>query len=302
MRPGLCVALRIQLAGTADVVCVRGPQSATEQGQVAHVAEVTAQMGARLGAFVVPHVAQGSVQLVLVAGRTDTALVAFEPVQSRPDPDVDRSLALKIAVALEELPQAQAAAAPHLAPPLLLALAPPRSAPRAVRWALLLEAGAGLSIEGAPSALGLAGAGARRESAGFALEALLDVRLLATRHAAAESGQVDLRRQGASLALRGLVPAARRLALGASVAAGLVRLAASGVSTRGESGRGNADVLSLRLGAEARLQLFSTAYLGFSPGVLWYPVAQSFAVDEARILRLGHGSFELPFLVGVRTP
>jgi hypothetical protein len=302
VRPGLCVALRIQLAGTAEVVCVRGAQPTTEVGQVARVAEATARAGARLGAFVAPHAAEGSVQLVLVGSRTDTALVAFEPVDNRPDPDVDRSLALKVAVALEGLPQVPVRANPNLPSPLLHALAPPRSPHETARWAALLEAGAGLSIARSAVGLGLASAGVRRELGGIAFEALASVRLFATEYAEAAAGQVELRRLGGYLTLRTLVPVAHRLALGGSVAAGALRLTASGVAARGERGRGSTGVLALRVAAEARFQLFSTAYLGFSPGFAWSPIAQAFAVDDARVLRLGHASLELPLLIGVRTP
>jgi hypothetical protein len=109
-RPGLCAALRIQLSGIAPVSCEAEPARAALSERIAATAARLREQHARLGVLLERDPEPGLLRMYIVAARDDQAVLAIERIEDRPEPDIDRSLALKIGDAYEVMAIVQAAA------------------------------------------------------------------------------------------------------------------------------------------------------------------------------------------------
>src|SRR5687768_9552592 len=96
LRPGLCAALRIQLTGAAQVTCEREGDEATLSERITRAAERVKAEDARVGLLIERDPDPRLVRMYIVAAQNDQAVVAIERIEDRPEPDVDRSLALKV--------------------------------------------------------------------------------------------------------------------------------------------------------------------------------------------------------------
>lgn len=304
LRPQLCDALQIQLASVAELRCERTAEQGDVATRIAALSKRVAELHATLGAFVVEEPGARTVQLVIVGARPDRAVLAYEPLRDLPAPDIDRSLALEVADALDAITRAQDSRAEQPQPsalPLAAALAPPPSAEPRARHALLLEVGGAHGGRGALPFAGLVALGLRRALGRRAFELVSSLGMGSRARSDDAAGELELRGLVAALGVRA-VWRAGPLELGLHAGLGLLKVRASGTDRAGERGAGSVLSPELTLGSDLRLRLGDSAYLAFAPSLGFAPIAQRFRLAGSTARELDHVGFLLPLSLGVRTP
>ncbi|MET0285064.1 MAG: hypothetical protein ABW352_11355 [Polyangiales bacterium] len=274
LRPGLCTALRIQLTGLADVTC--RTDLAGEPAQRIDAASRALQGAERLAVLLESD--ERYARMLIVGDAPDRALLAIEPVEARPEPDVDRALALKVRETFE------------------LARSTPVVTTRRAQpgW---LEVGAGLSAGMQARALGVAALGLRREHArGFVELGILGRLASELEHARIREREWAL----AATARLGFVHA--RLSYGPSLELAIVRAYASSDSADGRQGESARALPRFVLALDLRLVLTRSLALRFAPGLELDPLARRFRSDDD-VLSLGHvrASLSLSLVIGLGT-
>lgn len=301
LRPELCVALRIQLTGVASLECrAEAAAEAPLAERLDAASALVAEQGATLGVLIERDPDPRLVRMVLVGTRADEVVLAIERIENREDPDVDRSLALKVRDALDVMVATRAEVTEQRALPALLTppadvSAPPH--PSAASYALLLEAGAALSMDQRARAAAVVGAGVRLRRQ--ALYGELGVTL--QRHARIHDvGDIKQDEWGASLGAR-VGRMFRRVGVGGTAELGLARFDATGVTSDGNRGSDTRRLLRLAVGIDMRVLLLPSLTLRFAPGLAIYPEAQHYALDE-QVLERGHVRAFLPLSLMVDLP
>ncbi len=331
LRPALCSALRIQLADAAQVRCVPDKFGPDLPARIAGASNVVRTSQGRLGIFLERDPNPGQVRMYIVAARKDEAVIAIERIQDRPEPDVDRSLAIKVRDALDVLTRAvlpapqtasQSSAVPSQssaassqssapAPPsLLVGVVAPRPVNDAndnvrsaspLPWAAVLEAGGG-ALFGRPRTRGAGRvlAGGRYNSKVWSAELTVGARIHGTVSQKSTAGAVDEGEWGPELSLRWLWRKSR-VEVGVFGEAMWLRMDARGTTRTGERGSKHQGSLTSSLGLDARVRLFSSAFLRVAPGLEVFSVEQRFAVDDRVTMTLGRTRVLLPlsFLVAL---
>lgn len=315
LRPGLCGALRIQLVDTANVRCVRDTFGEELPARIAAAANAVQAERARLGILLERDPKPTQVRMYIVAGRKDEAVIAIERIEDRKEPDVDRSLALKVRDALDVMTRAvlPATAGPqttqgssNITKSLLPSVVspPPVSnveAPVPSPWAFVLEAGGG-ALFGNPGtrAAGRLLAGGRYNGARFSTELTFGARFHARLAQESRAGTVDENEWGPELSLRNLWRY-RRLQLGAFAELMWLRIDARGSTVSGARGTSSQGIIGSSLGIDLRVRLFASAFVRVAPGLDILSVAQRFALDERVTLDVGRTRVLLPvsFLVAL---
>ena len=77
---------------------------------------------------------------------------------------------------------------------------------------------------------------------------------------------------------------------------------ARGVAAGGQRGEGSKTVAIVGLSLDARLRLWSSAFLRFSPTLEMLPVEQRFSVDDRVLYSTGRSQFVLPLALLVQLP
>lgn len=298
LRPELCATLRIQLTDVASVSCRPESGGAPLSERIAGAARVVEQERLKLAVLLERDADPALVRMVLVGARADQAVLAIERIEDRPDPDVDRSLALKVRDVLDVLAVTrEVVQARDLLPALLSE--PPRPPTAHVR--VLFEAGGGLSLARQTRAVGLVGAGARFMDITRFAELAASAHLTSELDQAVPDGRIEEREWGVALSGRaGRV--LRRYSLGAALDLGLVRVAARGETREGRSGESQLTRFRAALGLDLRVRLLAGLALRFAPSVELYPVAQGFAIEERKNLELGRFRALLPLTLVVDLP
>jgi hypothetical protein len=147
LRPGLCGALRIQLSGLAEVQCEAERGAEPLAGRVDQTTARVRAQDARLGVLLERDPDPGLLRMYIVSARPGQALVSMERIEDRPEPDIDRSLALKVASAYAMVGVARTAA-PQNELPLAAGLTAPRAESPA-DWLLFVDVGGGVHLSGA---------------------------------------------------------------------------------------------------------------------------------------------------------
>ncbi|HEX6242508.1 MAG TPA: hypothetical protein VFZ61_16460 [Polyangiales bacterium] len=313
LRPGLCVALRIQLSDAADVGCVPEGASADLAQRLEAAATQVRDQDARLGVLIERDPDPGRVRMYILSSRTDQAVIAIEAIEDRPEPDVDRSLALKVRNAFELVVFVKTHA-PTTTSPLSAVLAPPpppaASAARPL-WVLLLDAGAGLALGNglrAVSSVAL-GLGRQRDSSvpgadgrsGSRWELALGARLYSER--TETEGPLRL-----SMVERGPTLVGRRLwhkdifEWGASLEAMLSVVKADGTARDGNQDTARLLTPVLSPGLELRVRLFSAAYLRFAPTLEIPTIQRTLRVDGEPLMEDAPVRASLPLSLLVLLP
>lgn len=302
LRDGLCAALRIQLTGTAEVECQPDRAEGSLDQRIAHTAQSVVARSARLGVLLEHDPDPKRLRMYLVSSVPDRALIAIESIEDRPAPDVDRSLALKVLDAYEQLSVAQAAVAAQA--PLAAALvtrAASTEPPPAQDWQALLEAGGGASIGTRLRASGSVIVGMARVTDHTRAELALGARLSSRLRQRDEPGQVSVAQRGGVASLRFLWRQGRFMVGGAlDVMAAL--LSAEGITSRGKRGEQRKWLPSLGLALDLRFQLFRSAFLRFAPGVELATIDRRWAVSERVVLEQGVATVQLPLSLLVSLP
>ena len=299
LRRELCAALRIQLTDVASVSCRPEAGTAPLSERIAGAARTVEQEKLKLAVLLERDADPALVRMVLVGARADQAVLAIERIEDRPDPDVDRSLALKVRDVLDvlavtrEVVQARA--------PLPAVLSEPPS-PETEHVRALFEAGGGLSVAEQSRTVGLLGAGVRSRSAQRFAELAAYAHLTSQIDEKVRDGRIEEREWGLALSGRaGRV--LRRYSVGAALDLGLIRVTARGETLdRRRSGESQLTRFRAALGLDLRVRLLSGLALRFAPTVELYPVAQSFAIEERKNLELGRFRALLPLTLVVDLP
>jgi hypothetical protein len=312
LRPGLCGTLRLQMSGLAEVRCE--PESAGEAlaDRIASLAERVRDTRAQLGVLLERDPDPSRVRMYLVAGAADRAVIAIEAIEDRPDPDVDRSLALQARHAYETLGMVPAGAPLPLAASLVLGPSERGAGSRgaalsAKAWLMFLDAGGGVSVQapglhdGGVGAIAAFHLGAARLGPRLRLEAGLGAQLLSRREASAASGRVSLAERGPALTLRALWRS-RRCELGAVFEAFASVIRAQGTSPRGAHGAATRVTPTLAFGPDLRLRLFDHAFLRFAPLFEALVFDRHFAVDHVGVTHTGSWRFSAMFSLLVGLP
>jgi hypothetical protein len=302
-RPGLCAALRIQLTGVAEVHCEAEPAQAALSERIAATSAALQAQGARLGVLLERDPDPGLLRMYIVAARGDQAVVAIERIEDRPEPDVDRSLALKVSDAYEAIAIVRAAA-PERALPVAAALEPAPTAAPSSRWAPLLEVGGGLHLE--PDQLRglvniLLGVGIDLGALRFELAAgaRLDSEAKQTTSAL---GSMRMRERAGLLDLR-LLWRSSRFEIGAVLEGVFSRISASGDAADAAEGSQEERFFSpvLAVGADLRVRLFGTAFLRAAP-TLEVMHEERLAIHKTTLLTTGPLRAVLPLSLLVYLP
>ena len=312
LRPGLCSALRIQLAGLASVRC-RPDLDDALPARLAHASREVARDDAHLGVLLEHDPDPALVRMYLVGGtQGDRAVLEIERIEDRAAPEVDRSLALKVRETLETL----LALPPAVVAPLAVTLAPepPRAAvaeaetlartpsPREeARFSALLEAGAGITLGTRRRAVGAVLAGARVARRALGAELAVGGRLSGPAHVRSRWGVVDESEWGLVASLRGHV-AVGRFRLGVLAEVGYDRLTARGVTPSGTVGEARAALAHVGAGLDLRVRLRGDAWLRLAPTVELDPIAHRFALDERVVLDRGRVRAVVPLSLLIELP
>jgi hypothetical protein len=299
-RPGLCAALRIQLSGAAPVTCLAEPEQGALSERIAASAAALRARGARLGVLLERDPDPGLLRMYIVAARDDQAVVAIERIEDRPEPDVDRSLALKVSDAYEVMAIVREAA-PERTLPAAAALQPPPAARQRAGWQPLLEVGGGLHLE--PELLrGLAnvllGVGVVRDT--LRVELAAGARLDSQAKAEGELGSVRMRERGALIGVR-LLWQRGRFELGGVLEGVLARISADAGAPVDRQGHESFFTPALGVGADLRLRLFGAAWLRFAPS-LELLTHEQLAIDRTVLLQTGPVRAALPLSLLVHLP
>jgi hypothetical protein len=305
LRPELCGALRIQLSGLATVHCEpAGPEVPLPERIASAAARVRARQ-ARLGIFLERDADPRLLRMYVVGLRADQAVLAVEPIEDRPDRDVDRSLALKVASSFERVgqtaePGEQAAGTPADTMPLASALredtAPPTHA-LAPSWQLFMEAGGGVRSGPQVAGLALLNLGVSHVTQRSRLELALGVELGTSYSARQGDLRVSARERTPLLSARALQRQNARFEWGAELRLACILLSAEGYAADGSRGERLLGVPTVGVGADLRVRLFASAFLRFNPGVDLPLVQQRLSVDGAVLVDYPTASWTLPLSV-----
>lgn len=311
LRPDLCVALRIQLSGVAKVLCRDEVGDHDLAERLARAGGSLRAEGARLGVLLERDPDPGRVRMYTLSNQSEQAVIAIERIENRADPDIDRSLALKVRDAYEVFdyvsqtrPAAKAPVAAVLAPSSAqTAELTPALAPRQ-GWVALVDVGGGLSLGPARRPVGGFFLGIGHVSGPRRLELAIGARVYASHTEGEEIGSVTLRERGPVLSAR-LLYRFGRVELGAAIEPQLSFMDARGVARDGTRG-GTKRLLTplVGLAVDLRLRLFSSAYLRLAPGIALPVVRQELEVDRDVVLEEDPVRVELPlslmFMLPVR--
>jgi hypothetical protein len=298
-RPGLCAALRIQLSGIAPVSCEAEPARAPLSERIAATAARLRAQNARLGVLLERDPEPGLLRMYIVAARNDQAVLAIERIEDRPEPDIDRSLALKVSDAYEVVAMVQAAA-PERALPLAAAVTP-APAPRE-RWQPLLEMGGGPHFEpGNLRWLGNMLIGVGIGKSGLRSEIAAGVRLDTQAEAGSAAARVRMRERGALLSLR-LLWRGARFELGGVLEGVFSYIRADAHAESERDGEERFFSPALGLGADLRLRLFGSVFLRAAPTLELMLYHEQLAIDGQAILETGPVRAALPLSLLVHLP
>ncbi len=313
LRPGLCAALRIQLSGSAEVRCVA---DGTAPGLAERLEGARARLrsdAATLGVLLERDADPSLVRMYLVSAEGEQAALSIERIEDRPEPDVDRSLALKVRDAYEligfvqrELPQAEpAAAAAVLAPPPAAAArvstVPNATTPVAPEPYLhaFVELGGGLTLGGALRGLGHALLGVGKVGSRQRYEFGVGARLATDEERANAAGvKVRLTERGPLLAAR-LTYRTGRLELG-----GAIQLYLAFTTADADGFRGQKPPITpvIALAPDLRLRLFPLAYLRFAPSFELATMRQRYTVDNRLVIERDYFGASLTLALVISLP
>jgi hypothetical protein len=292
LRPSLCAALRIQLSGSAEVRCLSDGRSPGLADRLNDARVRLRAERASLGVLLERDADPRLVRMYLVSAEGEQAMLAIERIEDRPEPDVDRSLALKVRDAYEvigfverELPKQQASAAAVLAKPLPAPSAAPAAMPaRAVAdrfWQFSPELLGGLAIDGLTRVeygvqLGFGLVDTRKR-----LELALGARVYNSHIERGTRGAIRLGEAGPTLAARATFRFAR-VELGAALQLFLAIASAEGVE--GVRGQKQAFTPVVAVGPDLRVRLFRAAYLRFAPALELSTFRQHYTIDDVDLI------------------
>lgn len=298
LRPELCAALRIQLTDVATVECRPELSGVALSERIARAAQVVAQEGRRLGVLLERDPDPRLVRMLLVGGRADQAALAIERIEDRPEPDIDRSLALKVRDAVEVMNVTEERLTERNA--LAALLVTPKPPAPVTHVELLFEVGGAVSVGQQTRGLGLAGLGLRMGQVRW-FEAAVLGQLTSRVERGASDGRVDEREWGLSAGARGGRSFAHG-SVGGLLEVGFVRAAAHGIAADGNDGERKLMLPRAAIGLDLRLSVVRGLSLRFAPAVELFPIAQSFAVDNDVKMNLGPVRALLPLTAVVELP
>lgn len=306
LRPGLCAALRIQLADVSEVTCGPDPHASLALSErIARAAESASKSGATLVVLLERDPEPSRVRMFLVAARTDEALIAIEQVENRPEPDVDRSLALKVRDSVDAVRRYQTVSdAPTLPLTVAIAKAPkvkPQDRASPAPWALGLEGGGAGVLGRQNRAAGVLSAGASLHRARSYLAVMAEGHLLSAAEERDEFGEVKIAEWGLGLSVRGGLDLGRTR-LGLSLAPQLTTADAQGTTASGVAGSRQVLAFSCVVGLDLRVRLTPQLWLRFSPGIEVFAVKQRFALDDHVTLDMGRSRALLPLTLLFELP
>jgi hypothetical protein len=289
--PGLVEALRIQLAGAAEVEDGGPLTGATLPERVRAAAAVAREREAALVVWIdASSDAAGATEHVLhvVSADGERALVEiarFSPYET----DVERMLALSVGTLLDRVLSA---------PSLEAALGGEEPG----RLALRIEAGA-IGVAGRPGITGGleigAGPAIRRDR--FEGELLGVGRFLAEVAEREPAGEVEVAEWSVSLALRALYRVGR-LAAGLGAHAGVRFIDAEGGAPDGRRGQADQALAVLGAALEGRVELADGIDLRLAGGVDVSPARRRFALDGEPVLTLGRVRGHLTLSLSLSAP
>ncbi len=310
LRPGLCVALRIQLSDVGDVACVKGPLGKELGERLQEVSSEVRRRRARVGVMLARDPNPDLVRMFLVGARADEAVLAIERIRNRPNPDVDRSLALKVRevhASVEVVEKAQgspritgaiASPAPEPALPVTTSepMPPPPRGPR-----VFVEAGAGLGlgkhVQGLmPFAIGVS---LRRRA--LVIDSALGGHVASRTETNATFARVRVREWAQALSVRTLWQGSS-MALGASFDVMLARLSARATSADGRDGDSSLWSPRVALGPDLRVRLRDQLSLRFAPRLELALSRERFVVDERVLEDLGRVRVLVPLGLHLELP
>jgi hypothetical protein len=310
LRPTLCGALRIQLSGAAEVECEADEGPDELAGRISRAAERVRAEGARLGVLLERDPDPRRVRMYLVSAEGDQAVVAIERIEDRADPDVDRSLALKVRDAYDVV-QVVEKTAPRSPAPLSGALASPAAKaahreaaavpPPGLTRIMFLDAGGGASFGARTHYLGVLtlGFGALGES--YRAELGVGGRFASRSDETRSFGQATVLARGPQLSLRALWRGSRFEA-GAALDVIVWYLRGQGVASDGTRGTRIRLSPALSVGPDLRVRLFSSAQLRFAPALELATVSQTFAVEQRVLVDEGLVRVVLPLSLHLSLP
>jgi hypothetical protein len=313
LRPGLCAALRIQLSGSAEVGCLPDGASASLAerlaGTRARLRDASATLGVLLERDSDPHL----LRMYLVTAEGEQATLAIERIEDRPEPDVDRSLALKVRDAYEviafvdrTLPDSPASAAavlvgPKAVPTTSVVPLSAASAPQDSSWLAFVDLGGGLSLGDSARGLGNMLAGVGHTARRVRYEVGLGARMVSRQSEHTILGKVSVAERGPLLSAR-VLWRWERLELGAASHLFIAFSAAEGTTADGVSGKERVVSAVLGLGPDLRLSLFRSAYLRFAPSLELWTTRQRFALDHQVLIDHGRVAASLPLSLVISLP
>jgi hypothetical protein len=264
LRPGLCGALRIQLSGVADVQCEPEDEAAPLPARIATTATRLRERGALLGVLLERDPDPGLLRMYLVSARADQAVIAIERIEDRPEPDVDRSLALKVGDAYQAIELVRAAV-PQLAQPLAAAISAPPPARPLGSWQLFLDVGGGPHVDES-GWRGLANVvlGAGYAGPALRVEVGAGARFDSLAEPENELGRLSLRERGGLVGMR-LLWRGARFEFGGVLEGLLLSISAQAYGETGGQQETSFFTPALGLGADLRVRLFGTAFLRAAP-------------------------------------
>jgi hypothetical protein len=292
-RPGLLSALRIQLMGACDVASREAPAVPSVAARVAAMTELAERERALLvvraeGPLALGDGSQEAV-LYMVGQRKGRALLEVVRVPGNSGPDLDRTLALKVREAVDELHRS-AAGSPSDA---MLGLPADASAVMdahgPTRWGGVL----GLGVVGGPQSGATFGQWGPQLHVG---PALLAARLrLSMLLVLGWFPSLEARRADASVRVSEVAPELalhaqlrqRGLWLGARTGLALALVHATGRNGAGAQGEAHEQLPSWQLAVDAELPLVDGLSLDFEVGLQTWLRRQRFAVDAMQVLDLG---------------
>jgi hypothetical protein len=301
LRPGLCAVLRIQLAGMGGVECAAEGQAGTISERIAHAAEQVRTRPARFALLLERDPDPRLVRMYMVGASEQQAVISMERIEDRPEPDVDRSLALKAYdafFALEPRKQAEAprSVATVIAP--VVVAPPPPSIPRYDLW---LDVGGGMSTGSSTRGLFQGLLGVARSHAALRGELGLGARFLSQHDDGSHGTRVNEIERGPVLSLRALW-LGERLSFGGMLASTLWFTSAAGSTPAGARGRDRHTLLGLAFGLDARVRLLSSTFLRLTPALEWLTTHQRYSVDQRVVTDLGHVRMLLTLSLVVALP
>jgi hypothetical protein len=315
LRPGLCAALRIQLSGSARVRCLAdGPGEALAERLSTTRERLRKEQGA-LGVLLERDADARLMRMYLVTGVGEQATLAIERIEDRPEPDVDRSLALKVRDAFEviafvdsALPAHQASAAAVLAGP---RAGPEPGVPSPAQgllageaagpfWLSFVELGGGLSLGGGTQGLGYALLGVGRAVPRFRYELGLGARLASRQHESTRLGSLGVVERGALLTARFLWRSGR-FELGAALNLSVLFASAEAVFAE-DTQRRTLVTPTLGVGPALRVRVFHFVYLQCAPSLELKLIRQRFALDDQQLIDRQQLGFVFPLSLLISLP